>query len=326
MPSNGPAAPPRPGSSQSIRPDSSMSSRGHSIPPVVVKKTRVPAQPRAEPAAKPRVRRKSPLNDTGASTAGNDATGTVYPPSRASSVFLTTNQHAGSQNSDIDSLTSGMKKINLSLVTKAQREAREQAKGGATKAATSKPATRIVPKPKAVNRSSSISGRAGPIQPKPEPPAGGAIQAPEIPDSQGPEIFSPMPSTPQQLPPHLPSHVQQAAARVPLPASPPVPFAQPAPAIQPLSSSDVFIPYQPEGPPLNPVPQQEAIRWLPPNTSTPTPMKRGDLPVFTATSAIPFGLNPATAPPKPQEQGRPPAESHKPFDQSIWEVPETPKK
>jgi histone deacetylase HOS3 len=326
VPSNGPAAPPRPGSSQSIRPDSSMSSRGQSIPPVVVKKTRAPAKPRAEPAVKPRVRRKSPLNDTGAATAGNDGAGTVYPPPRSGSVSLTTNQPAGSQNSDIDSLTSGMKKINLSLVTKAQREAREQAKGGATKATASKPATRIIPKPKAVNRSSSISSQAGPVQLKPEPPAGGAIQAPEIPDSQGPESFPSMPSTPQQLPPHLPLHVQQAAAQVPLPASSPVPFAQPAATIQPTSSSDVFIPYQPEGPPPNPVPQQEAIRWLPPNTSTPTPMKRGDLPVFTATSAIPFGLNPAMAPPKPQEQAGLPAESLTPFDQSIWEVPETPKK
>ena len=240
-------APPRPGSAQSIRPDSSMSSRGHSIPPVVVKKTRAPAQPRAEPAVKQRVRRKSPLNDTGATASSSD--GTADLSSRAGSISLTGIPPANKQKSDIDSLTSGMKKINLSLVTKAQRDAREQAKGGAAKAAIAKPATRIVPKPKAVNRSSSNNNQTGPLPPKPEHPTGAAIQASEIPDSQGPGSLPSMPSTPLQPPSHLPSHVQQAAAQVPLPASSPVPFAQPAPEIQSTSSSDVFIPYQPEGPP-----------------------------------------------------------------------------
>ena len=115
-PSTAPMAnPPRPGSSQSIRPDSSMSSRGHSMPPVIVKKTRAPAQPRAEPA-KPRVRRKSPLNDTGKAVGSND--GTTDPSSRAGSVSLATSQQAKSEISDMDALTSGMKKINISLLTK----------------------------------------------------------------------------------------------------------------------------------------------------------------------------------------------------------------
>ena len=92
-----------------------MSSRGHSIPPVVVKKTRTPAQPRAEPA-KPRVRRKSPLNDTGVATGEND--GTMDPPSRSAGVVLPAKPPVDAQTSDIDNLTSRMKKINISLVTK----------------------------------------------------------------------------------------------------------------------------------------------------------------------------------------------------------------
>jgi histone deacetylase HOS3 len=116
VPSTGPMPnPPRPGSSQSIRPDSSMSSRGHSIPPVVMKKTRAPAQSRAEPA-KPRVRRKSPLNDTGVARTGND--GSLDPPSRSGSVSLPPHPPGSTQNADIDNLTSGMKKISISLVTK----------------------------------------------------------------------------------------------------------------------------------------------------------------------------------------------------------------
>lgn len=163
---------------------------------------------------------------------------------------------------------------------------------------------------------------------------------PEIPDSQDPDSvmdlsndvtvgsYKTAPSTPQQLPPHFPTHLQQAS-QVPLPASSPIQPAQTAPSSLPSTSSDVFIPYQPEGPPPNPVPQQEAIRWLPPNTSTPSPMKRGDLPVFTANSAIPFGINPNMTPktsPLPEPAQPSAAENVKPFDASIWEVPETPKK
>jgi histone deacetylase HOS3 len=170
--------------------------------------------------------------------------------------------------------------------------------------------------------------------------------APEIPVSQDPDSiidhsnditsssYKTAPSTPQQLPPqgpHIPTHLQQAS-QVPLPASSPIQPTQPpqsAPSSGPEASSDVFIPYQPEGPPPTQVRQQESIRWLPPNTSTPSPMKRGDLPVFTANSAIPFGVNPnllakMNGPTEEAQESAP--ENWKPFDKSIWEVPETPKK
>jgi hypothetical protein len=62
-------------------------------------------------------------------------------------------------------------------------------------------------------------------------------------------------------------------------------------------------------------------------------MKRGDLPVFTATSAIPFGINPNVAnssaepaPPQIPESAPTSVENMKPFDASVWDVPETPKK
>jgi histone deacetylase HOS3 len=63
--------------------------------------------------------------------------------------------------------------------------------------------------------------------------------------------------------------------------------------------------------------QQEPLKWLPPNTSTPSPMKRGDLPVFTSTSTIPFGLSKVNGEVKKDENKG---------DVDIWEVPETPKK
>jgi histone deacetylase HOS3 len=47
-------------------------------------------------------------------------------------------------------------------------------------------------------------------------------------------------------------------------------------------------------------------------------MKRGELPVFTSTGAIPFGL--------PRVNGEVKKEENKGKDVDIWEVPETPKK
>lgn len=302
----------RPATSQTIRPDSSMSSRGHSIPPVVVKKTRAPAQPRPE-AKTSRVRKKSPLNEGGAAASGS--TSTAVPQLTSSDIILPSTETLNTQTSDIDNLTSGMKKIKLNLTTKAQREAKEQAKQAAKPA--SKPVaikpkprpaeSRILPPvavPASTNRSSAASS-----QPQPS------------------EMLPLVPSTPQH---YLPAYVQQAA-EVPLPASsppapssypeleqgPPIPKPAPQPALHPAPKSELFVHYQPEGPQPGSMIQQEPLKWLPPNTSTPSPMKRGDLPVFTSTSTIPFGLSKVNGEVKKDENKG---------DVDIWEVPETPKK
>lgn len=76
----------------------------------------------------------------------------------------------------------------------------------------------------------------------------------------------------------------------------------------------MFIPYQPEGPPPTAVSTENPIQWAPLNNPiTPSPMKRSDLPVFTSTSAIPFGVNPKFGVKKEEVK-----------DDSIREVPETP--
>ena len=159
---------PRPGSSQSIRPDSSMSSRGHSIPPVVVKKTRVPAQPRTEAPKPPRVRKKSPLNDSSTSATASTRESTMEPPSRSSSVVLPSIESSNSQTSDIDSLTAGMKKVKLNLTTKAQREAKEQAKQ-TSRAPSVKPATKPAAKPAKPRSADNISSRGAILPPVPHP-------------------------------------------------------------------------------------------------------------------------------------------------------------
>jgi len=348
VPSNGA----RPGTSQSVRPESSMSVRGQSNAPLVVKKARAPARPRPETKTS-QVRRKSPLNDGGASTdVPKD------PPSRSNSVALPTTETStsASQASDMDSLTSGMKKVKISLTTKAQREAKAAAKTAAAKPTATKAA-----RPAPARKESAILPPAR--QPTPASETNGiSKQQPQQPQ----DILPTMPSTPQ---PAIPTHL--CPNDIPLPASsPPAPTfhtnlppaqrqSQPqqqlkltAPPPQPATTPDVFIPYQPEGPtpPTFISNAQEPLRWLEPNTNTPSPMKglgagagvkKGDLPVWTATSAIPFGV-PGVAQAKPivkgsevlrgdgdgsgdikmneaSEEGK---EKEKEVD--IWEVPETP--
>ena len=300
-PSYGPNFPPRPGSSQSIRPDSSMSSRGHSIPPLAVKKTRAPSQPRNEPAKTSRVRRKSPLNE---SSKAQDAT--MGPPSRSSSAAPLSTEPSGVQPSDIDNLTSGMKKIKINLTTKSQREPKLPANSTT----------------KAPSKMASSKAKAPIVKPQSNGNSGSAVSDPRTANAVpivAAENIPPIPTTPQQA---LPIHPRvQEAAQIPLPASSPPGPSNNQPVLPSKTGPDVFIPYQPEGPPPNTMIQQEPIRWLPPNTATPSPMKKGDLPVFTATSTIPFGINPKV--PKPESK---PTESSKSRDDSIWDVPETPEK
>ncbi|KAK2623507.1 hypothetical protein QTJ16_007061 [Diplocarpon rosae] len=316
----------RPVTSQSVRPESSMSVRGQSIPPITVKKTRAPAQPRAEAPKTARVRRKSPLNGSGASTGSDTA---IKPPLQPSSVVLPSIERPAAQATDIDSLTSGIKKIKINLTTKAQREA----KAAAVKAAVVKPekTTGLPPRsesailpPRPQAPASSINGTSAPPQ-QPEP---GRIA----------ETLPPKSATPHSSPA---THLHQAN-EVPLPASSPPacstktspPQPPPGPTRSPVFNH--FIPYQPAGPApqsLAPAPQ-EPLRWLKPNTNTPSPMKKPDLPVFTSTSAIPFGISNSN-----EVDGREivsgtcgeeqmaastvdGAEAQTEVD--IWEVPETP--
>ncbi|TVY46074.1 Histone deacetylase [Lachnellula occidentalis] len=345
-PSNGPTnMSQRPVTSQSVRPDSSMSSRGNSAPPVVVKKTRAPPQPRKDAPKPARGRRKSPVNIS----AGDSSTRSVShgQQSMSSNVVLPSIETATSPPSDMDSLTSGMKKIKLSLTTKAQREAKEQGKTAtktSTKSAAPKttkprpilpPASQIIPAPPSIVPPTSNSTTAQPpVYPAPNrnmlPPlttkplsSNGQVSQPPI------ESLPPRPSTPQHSLQHVFLHQVQQPTNIPLPNSSPLnsPPKTPIQSGSVAAGSDIFVPYQPEGPTPHPVSQQEPIRWLSPNTATPTHMKRGDLPVFTSTSAIPFGVNPKFGVP-----GGPPekAETMKKEDMrggrddSIWDVPETP--
>ncbi|EPE37077.1 Arginase/deacetylase [Glarea lozoyensis ATCC 20868] len=343
-PSNGvPSVYPRPDTSQSIRPESSMSSRGHSIPPVVVKKTRAPAQPRAEPAKSSRIRRTSPLNGL-ASSIEQDESDPAAPKSHGNGVTA----HSAAQPSAMDSLTSGMQKVKISLTTKAQREAKE---GKAVKEPkelvkrapkTTKRAPAKASKPQSIEIPAQAAQSAQSAQPQAPAVSTPVIKHEDqetLPDLNSiPEPSPKLPSTPlASLRPHFPIHVPQPSD-IPLPASSPAGQLSSIPSLTSPSTSlptssvttpdqgtNIFIPYQPEGPTPDAIPRNQAIHFLPPNTNTPSPMKRADLPVFTSTSRIQFAPNPNVPMPVPETKEER-VEEVEGKDVDMWEVPETPEK
>ncbi|KAI9741539.1 MAG: hypothetical protein M1818_004345 [Claussenomyces sp. TS43310] len=325
--SNGPNVTQRRGSSQSVRPDSSMSSRGHSIPPVplVVKKTR-PTAPTTKSARAPK---KNSVVENKVNTVGGGEESRRLPslPRKQSSTEAEAAAMAAVTDPDLETLTSGMRKIKLSLTTKAQREAREQAKLAATTALSKGPAkdaTKVVPEPVPEPASASMPAHNGTAAPDDE-------VSPVRESSLSPTPKAP--STPQMGR----IHQMQEAANVPLPSSspaaPPVLPSAPTPPMATFASathgaSNVFIPYQPEGPTPVALAKQEELHWLEPNTSTPSPMPREapaaphhgssggrsmkDMPVFSATGVIPFAA--ADTVEEAKEERR------------VWGAPATPQK
>jgi histone deacetylase HOS3 len=229
-----------------------------------------------------------------------------------------------------------MKKITITLTTKAQRDAREQAKLAAKSASSSAPTkTTAQTQDTATVQAPTLPQLPASSKTSPEKSKPSSI---ELAGAQN-QFPKPGVSTPQPLSPSRFAHLQDASY-VPLAASSPVVLNAATPEYPPLKSTsvplkngapDVFVPYQPEGPPPAPIAQQEPLTWLPPNTSTPAAMKRSDLPVFTSTSAIPFGVNGNKATPSgavsdvPSSNGiNGQAPTQQKLPPSIWDVPDTP--
>ena len=314
-----------------------MSSRGQSVPPVVVKKTRTTNSTRPEATKAARTRKKSPVASTISNSHGNDAnheSPAILQNAKAAS------DAKASENiptTDVDSITSGMKKITINIPSKAQREAREKAKVPVRVGSPSATG-------KATTKSSSVHPEKNRAAPPLVPYTEMSVEEPALPasyPSTSPTLPATVPSTPQPLAPSRFAHLQDAS-KVPLPASSPTvpgatypesPASKSGPELRGNGSSNVFVPYQPEGPTPAPIPQQEPLKWLPPNTSTPAAMKRADLPVFTSTTPIPFGVtaNKGSLARPPTENssiegGTAHAIKQEMSETSIWEVPDTPQR
>jgi histone deacetylase HOS3 len=216
----------------------------------------------------------------------------------------------------------------LSLTTKAQREAREKAQlaAKATRAAEPTPeSTAEVAIPG--GSGSSLNGNSVDTIPRSD----AHLSRSDHPSSVEPQLspyntpaVPPVPTLPQTVPADV-----HGATEIPLPPSSPPEMRFDSATISPTTSgADIFIPYQPEGPAASTTVQPDSFKWLPPNTSTPANMKKGGLPVFTSTSAIPFGATSGIdqGVPKSANEWKPIKQEKKPGDDSIWDVPETPRK
>jgi len=335
----------RPSTSLTIRPESSVSVRVTSGNGINVKKTRAPAKKEATIRAPRAPKKITTSTDNGASARTSPLSATPVSVSPEPSPTL-------KPTSDIDSLANEMKKIKITLVTKAQCAAREQERLAREKLAQAN----------TISFATSIEENKPFLQPEQQPgvpssPAGATMTPMSSPPAMGPpekpELVGPSPEpspgprflveqSPVDL---LPTAATPALGRAPilphkvsLPSSSPVgttpsrrstrsptrsPARSPSRGDRLPQNADVFIPYQPEGPAPSPLPKEQqqsqpALQWLPPNTGTPTPlMRRADLPVFTATSTIPF------APPQARNS---PSSPLKRIEDSIWEIPETPEK
>lgn len=111
----------RPETSHSIRPESSMSVR----PPansLAVKKTRGPVKNNAALQA-PKPQRKTSTSTIGSARSSNAS---LVSPTPASHSMADTQPSNGTNGDGVDSLTGGMKKVKITLITQAQKEARER--------------------------------------------------------------------------------------------------------------------------------------------------------------------------------------------------------
>lgn len=299
------------------RSTSATSSRTHGSGKLAVKKTRAPAVVRNEAAPKARSPKRAAV------PARNKAAASAAPGA------------GPSNDAGVESITAGMKKIKINLITQAQREAKERARLKA-EAPPSRPGGGGADGPAAGARETTATWSVE-AQPPPSdaaPSVGGRPMQPAAPLS-APDPGAAWPSADPQTPVEEtgpPGPQTPDASSFALPASSPAVSGAAEQATG--DGGDFFIiPYQPEGPDAVPVCRQEPLKWLPPNVVTPaantpaaTPSagkKQGSL--FHYTSGIPFAPRPATGTPKPEPgsyRGR--SEASRPA--SAWDVADTPQK
>ncbi|KAK4192400.1 hypothetical protein QBC35DRAFT_469740 [Podospora australis] len=280
------------------RPDSAMSVRTTNGSSINVKKTRAPAVKKEPVPRGPRVLKKTTVQPGGPTGPGMARSVGASPVDK------------NSGGDDAEKLAQDMKKIKITVISKAQREARERERLAKENAANADTVVVSTPPLPAENNKppSSLSVQLPAVSPT---ETDSALVAPRsadgIPEQQR-LPSSPPGSTPLASPsgyghghPHgyhpplTPSTLSMPASSSPAPSSP---MRAGTPMVSSTLNMDMFIQYQPEGPDATtlPLPQQQPLQWLPPNTSSSgnggsvpvSPMRRGDLPVFSSTGVIPF--------------------------------------
>ncbi|KAI0132861.1 histone deacetylase domain-containing protein [Xylariales sp. AK1849] len=334
---------PRPGGSQTMRPDSSMSVRTQATAPedLAIRKSRGPAIRTGRlPTAKSKNGKKgiyppgtmdgvkketipslasarSRVSTSPARQAAVDKVGPGQSSREPSMAPSTVNCESGSERGKV---TNGAKKIKINLLTKEKKEAmKKEAEERVRKEKTltpgpefSKPLPQITPQiqdPKdAYDTPHPTPGNDHPIMPSIE-----ASEIPELPqdqdvmqwipspvrsqspvgptstDATSPPLFSIHP--PEQVAPRMEDYIDDSLIDPTLEGPPPV-FTPQRPQ---NSSSDIFVPYQPEGSTPQAIQRSAPVKWLPANmVETPAAFRGGHH--FTSTSAIPFAGGPGGTP------------------------------
>ncbi|KAK4177328.1 hypothetical protein QBC36DRAFT_310236 [Triangularia setosa] len=275
------------------RPDSVASVRTNASG-INVKKTRAPAKKEPVPRV-PRV----PKQPLGAPT--------VAAPDPAKPVGE--DEEGGD---DIHKLAKDMKKIKITVVSKAVRDAREREQNVREKPAAvdtiavaapiesndnkpllsaQPPETQTVPATLTDKEFTSVSS----------PPIAAAENYP-LPTSVSPVYNQPSELLTSPLYPPSETFSNSAMSSVTPTFSSPIRKASPHTTTSTPTPMDMFIQYQPDGPApqSNVQQQQQPLQWLSPNATTPlsamTSMKREDLPVFSSTGVIPFSPGPPQTP------------------------------
>ncbi|KAH7143840.1 hypothetical protein EDB81DRAFT_760241 [Dactylonectria macrodidyma] len=297
-------------------PGSSATARTSAGGPLPVKKSRTTAtttaaaRKEAVPKALPRgTTKKTTVPASSARSASATATTTATQKGKSPGKAGL----SGKAGDDMDKLTAGMKKIRINLITQSQKDAKQRARVEAEKpssasvsatASTTASATPSVKEEEEeVKLPAPLVTQQPSITPSPEPVAGyeaGTISPKQMvqPDIRIPTPPTTIPSsglsTPLQEENPFDTGCSTDPRQVVLPASSPV---IPSVAVQPDGNCpDVFISYQPEGPPPVAIGQHERLKWLPPNApassfntpaATPSPIKKQHN-LFQYTSGIPF--------------------------------------
>ncbi|KXJ86185.1 histone deacetylase domain-domain-containing protein [Microdochium bolleyi] len=276
------------------------------VPPALaVKKTRAtprssPAKPRARkpkettgtpstaPRPKPPVLSRTASASSRSRASGSDAP--PLPPIPASERPMRTRTSLGRD--ELDNITNGMKKIKINVLTKEKKEERaraeaertatlEQQASSATSSSVTKPAEEIVvmTTPSTSSMPAYDDAPATPNLIAPDQAALLAANTPQAPYTAPPAVSSIKVEQDHAIP--LDYRASPSIKEEPAPSSPTFEQAiaeashgSPSTPLGPRAEPDLFVPYEPEGPPATSVPFSGPIQILEPNMGTPAHFER----------------------------------------------------
>ncbi|RKU47134.1 hypothetical protein DL546_005629 [Coniochaeta pulveracea] len=297
----------RPDTSQSSRADSVLSGGSASTNPLPVKKTRTVNTGKRDASAtsrQPRSQKKSPSPPAAGPSPSRSCSGSgltkpspsVARPTKETTATSSTDVSAAGD--DLNRLAGQMKKIKITVVSKAQREAREKERLERERKAQAELAHPPSNSEEAIDLVDVESAKYD-VQ-APTVAVSHPLLSPENGMSGDHTTVEPAMVPPQQA--HLPQNTS-------IPETLPYPSPPTAGDVSAFSQSDVAAA-------ATDVQQQPIQR-----TVTPMAMNQTNLPVFTSTSAIPFA-------PRPSSHAATEAETVKqeaPIENDMWQVPDTPR-